>query len=144
MSYFTAQAIMRGLKERLDLTLAGETYTESLDANGFPILIMTKSGEKSFLKIEMIEASGHVDAFGLTQRQYSPHKAIVIKEDAATLVQIEASYKFLAQVLKLGMKTEIYEGPAVGAAADYAAALALGVKVAELKANEIFGMTLSQ
>jgi hypothetical protein len=144
MTYFTAQAQMRGLKERLDLTVAGELYKESLDANGFPILEMSKNGEKSFLKIAMIEPSGHVDGFGLVQRQYSPHMATLVKEETASLVEIEASFKFLAQAAKLGMKVEIWEGAGAGAAADFDAALALSTKVAVLPANEIYGMTLSQ
>jgi hypothetical protein len=144
MSQVTAQAIMRGLKERLDLTVAGESYKESLDANGFPILEMSKGGENCFLKIAMIDASGHVDAFGLPQRQYAPHKATVVKEASATLAQIESSIKFMAQVTKLGMNVEVFEGTGAGAAVDFAAALALSAKVADIKANEIFGMTLSQ
>ena len=143
MAQFTAQAIARGLKERLDLTLVGDTYSESLDASGFPILVVTKGGEKHFVKIETIEASGHVNSLGMAQPVYAPHKATLIQEDAATGTALECRYKILAQLAKLGMKVEIFEGAGVAIAADYSAAALLGVKIAEIKAHEIFGMTAS-
>ena len=143
MAQFTAQAIARGLKERLDISLVGDTYVESLDSAGFPILEVTKGGEKHFVKIETIEASGHVNSLGMAQPVYAPHKATLVWEAPATGGQLECRYKILAQVAKLGMKVEIYEGTGVEVAADFATALGLASKVAELKAHEIFGMTAS-
>ena len=149
MAQFGAQAVMRGLKERLDISLGGESYVESYDSNGFPILVVSKGAEKLFLKIETIEQTpGRVDGLGLAQRVYSPHKAVLIQEAATALVvptasELETRYKMLAQAAKLGMKVEVFEGVGVRSAADFAAALALGTKVVELKSHEIHPMTLS-
>jgi hypothetical protein len=144
MTQFTAQAQMTGLKERLGLSVAGEEFFDSFDVNGFPVLRVLNHSENSFLTITMIEASGHVDAFGLPQRQYSPHKCILVREASATTSAIETAVKVLAQAAKLGMKVEIYEGTGAGAEVTYAAAFALCTLIATLPANEIYGMTLSQ
>ena len=145
MGVFTAQATMRGLKERLDLTLAGETYVEALDADGNPILVVTAASEKSFIKISTLPNPGRVDGLGLAQKVYSPHTCTVILEDSATadVAALPARYKILAQVLKLGMQVEVQEGPGVATAADYAAADALGVVITTIRSNEIHPLTLS-
>ena len=123
--YFAAQALSRKLKENLDLSLSGDAYSESLDANGYPMLKLVVNSEAFFAKIEPIEPSGMVDGLGLPQRQYSPHKITLILDPAATGKAVH--YKFIAKATALGMKVSIYEG-AVLALADYASALAAALR----------------
>lgn len=141
MSYFTAQRQMEGVKERLGLSWAGPVYSDVLDADSFPILRIFNHAEYCYLAIHFDVASGNVDAFGLPQRQYSPHIAVLVMDAAASA---DNQIHLVAQAGKLGMKVEVWTGVGAGAATDYATAKALCTKVATLPANEIFGMTLSQ
>ena len=143
MTQVTAQAMVRGVEERLKLTLAEATFVDSLDVDGFPILKITKSLENHFLKIVTIEASGHKNSLGMDQVVYSPHKCILVQEESASALAVEARIKILAQAAKLGMKLEVYEGAGVATEETFADAIAVAVKVAEVKSHEIHGMTIS-
>lgn len=142
MTMFAAQAVVQKLKENLDLAIGQESYALSYDAAGFPILKVTK-GQNLFLKCDIYEASGMVDGLGLPQRVYSPHKMIFICETLATLTAKESFFKVLAYASQMGMKLEVFEGTGVGAAADYAAALALSAKVTEFWPHPVHKMLAS-
>lgn len=144
MTVFKAIATMRELKQRMQLCGAFDSFVDAVDASGNPILVAIKGAEKHFIKIEPVDNAGRVDGLGLSQRVYSPHIARLIQEDTATAAEVAARAFCLAALCKLGMKLEIQEGPAAGAAADYAAADVLGVVVATIPSDEIHGLTMSQ
>lgn len=106
---FKAQAMMRDLKQRLQLTVAGSvTYTDSLDANNFPSLKVVKGSETIFVHIEDVGNAGRVDGLGLAQRAYSPHK-VQILQDLDTISDRDLRAKVLAESVKCGAETELWE-----------------------------------
>lgn len=117
MSAFKAQAMMRELKQSLELLVPGLSIEEGTDASFFPLLRAAKGGESLFVKIEMLpDLAGHKDGLDLPQRIYSPHK-ITIERDA---VMVEAAFKEIvsSECVKLGSKVSIYEKAGVAASTD--------------------------
>lgn len=65
MALFKAQAHARKLKEELKNRLSSLSISETLDAQGFPILKISASSENHFVKIAADENAGRVDGPGL-------------------------------------------------------------------------------
>lgn len=146
MSLFKAQAHMRELRQRLSLSIPAATFVDDLDANSMPILVVSHASEKQFIKIETLDNAGRVDALGLPQRVYSPHKCSLIREATATPpADILGREIVSAAIAKLGMEIDIYEGTGVKTAANYAAAEALAPTVTvKIRSDEINPLTQSQ
>lgn len=145
---FKAQAMMRDLAVRLknrtkDLSAA----EESVDADRFPTLALAVGGKYAFIRIstdyERSDESGKVDGLGLPQRVYSPHKCELVQEDAATAdaLTLNLRAQIMAEVVKLGTKVCVLEGPAVQDETDFASAFSLAAKVAEIKSDDIHPLT---
>lgn len=148
MSLFKAQAHMRELKQRLQIQIPSASFSDALDANSMPILVISENSEAHFCKIKTLDdASGHVDGLGLAQRVYSPHECIILREAAATADAANADLRerLTAAAGKLGMKLTIREGTGVETAADYAAADALATStIVIIRSDEINPLTQSQ
>ena len=147
---FKSQAISRDLAVRLKNRIAGIEILEDLDSDRFPTLKCTVAAKSVFVKIstdfERSEEDGHVDALGLPQTVYAPHKTELLQEDAATADagSLELRTKVLAEISKLGTKVLVTEGPLVQDAADYAAAEAIVAAIdpiAEIRSNDINPLT---
>ena len=133
-----ADALMRDLKEKLDLRIAGSASIdgsrEARDSEGFSFLMLSDGGNEAagqpviFIRIKQIDAVSK-DIFGNALNAYAPHVCELAYELDGT--EAEPSRKDLAKVMwelaKLGVKIEIKEiadGTAVSAAAVDAAAAA--------------------
>jgi len=138
MTSFKAQAHMRELKQRLSLSIAGATFSDSTDANGNPSMTMTSGAEVQEVHIEDVGNAGRVDGLGLPQRAYSPHKVQVLRDPTAS--SVEAREKLTAACAKLGMKMEIWEVTPMPASFD----LTLATLVAEIRSDEVNPLTQSQ
>ena len=138
--YFAAQAYSRKLRENLALTVQGDSTVESLDANGYPMVVMTVNSDNFFYKIEPIEASGMVDGLGLPQRAYSPHMITLILDPTST--QKAGHYDLIAKGTAMGMRINVMEG-AVKALTDYPTAFAAATLITTVRSNEIHPLTLS-
>lgn len=109
MAAFKAQAMMRDLKSRIQNSVPGAVvFTESLDASSYPILKVVKGSETVFVKIEDKGNAGRVDALGLPQRAYSPHKVNVLR-DGDTISDRELREKIFAEAVKCGCDANLYE-----------------------------------
>ena len=129
---------------------AGIVIEEGLDADRFPTLKCSIGAKAIFIRLstdyERSDEDGHVDALGLAQRVYSPHKCELLGEDAATTVVDPTTYDMRAQALaecsKLGMKLIVREGEGVQDAADWAAAdTAAATTVSTIKSHDIHPLT---
>ena len=84
MAYAKAQAMARDLVTRLQISIAGITVAQFLDADGFPTIRVLKSTEVvGIAKIEMFGNYSRIDSLGLNQRAYSPHIIKLAQEDVA-------------------------------------------------------------
>jgi len=126
---FKSQAISRDLAVRIKNLAAGVAIEESVDADRFPTLKCSVGAKSVFVRIstdhERSEDDGSVDALGLAQRVYAPHKCELLQEEAATppdASTLAMRAVVLAECAKLGMKLVIREGAGVEDAADWAAA----------------------
>jgi len=88
-----AQKAMELLKQQMLLRMPTRVQTDSVDANGFPVLLLSDStpavGEDNILiKIRTIVADWQPkDALGLDQRVYTPHVAeILLQKNATTTI----------------------------------------------------------
>ena len=114
MSAFKSQAMIRELKQSLELQVAGVSFLEGTDASFFPILLASKGGEALFVKIEMVsDPAGHKDGLDLPQRLYSPHR-IIIERDS-TMAQAAFKEIVSAEAVKLGSKVAVYEKAGIAA-----------------------------
>lgn len=142
---FKAQAMARRLKQQLGISLAGVSVAEAYDADGYPILTVSKGAESLYVFIMNRGNAGRVDALGLPQRAYSPHKVVILREDytdATTLpTEIAMREKVTAESVKLGAKVEIWEREDVTTAG---AVLTGATMVAEIDADPIHKLTNSQ
>lgn len=147
MSMFKAQAMARDLKMRLELSIAGITVTQYLDANGFPTLKVMKSSDLvGYCKIEDFGNFSRIDGLGLTQRSYSPEIIKVAQEDIGTTAPTTMAerYPMLAEIVKCGSSVSIYEKEALADSetdVDTIAALSL---LCEIKSDVINPVLSSQ
>jgi hypothetical protein len=111
---FKAQALMRDLKQRIGMTLAGAAYTDSLDASSYPQMLVVKGSESAFLKIEAVDNAGRVDALGIAQTSYSPHKCSLIQLADADAADDEMRAKVLAEAVKSFTEVWVYAHAAAG------------------------------
>lgn len=146
---FKAQAMARDLAVRLKNRVAGLEIQEDLDADRFPTL-QCKIGAKSvWVRIstdyERSEDDGHVDALGLAQRVYTPHKTEIFQEEAITppdATTLELRAQILAECGKNGTKIYVKEGPGVEDDTTFGAAFtAADTTVAEIRSDDIHGLT---
>jgi hypothetical protein len=149
MSAFKAQAHMRELKQRLQLTMASATITEALDADGLPAIKIELSTEVAFAKIALADNAGRVDGLGLAQRVYSPHIAEMIQDsDQTSAASKELKARLTAAMCKLGMKLAIKEDDkatlAAASAAAFDATFAAATAVVTLPSDEINPLIQSQ
>jgi hypothetical protein len=142
MSLFKAQAHMRELKQRLQLSMASAVFTDSFDTNSMPIEQVVNAGETNFIKIEVdaTAASARVDGLGLAQQVYSPHKVTILRSTPAGAADYATRERIVAACAKLGMKLDIYEQ--TGQPSSYN--LAGATLVVELRSDEINPLTQSQ
>lgn len=147
MSVFKAQAHMRELVQRLQLTIKGATIEQATDVDGFPQIRVVYSTEVILAKIMMEpQVAQRVDGLGLPQRAYSPHKAQLLQDaDIVTPEAQELKARLAAAVGKMGMKVEVYSQdkadlPASAAAYDVATATLICV----LPSDEINPLIQSQ
>lgn len=145
---FKSQAIARDLAVRLKNRIADVEVAEDLDADRFPTLKCVVALKAVFVRLstdyERSEEDGSVDALGLAQRVYAPHKCEILQEDAATAdaASLNLRLQVAAECAKLGMKVIVREGPAVEDAATYAAADVLAADVvAEIRSDDIHPLT---
>ena len=110
---FKSQALMRDLKQRIGLTLAGATYTDSLDASSYPQMLVVKGSESSFLKIEATDNAGRIDGLGISQTSYGPHKLTLIQVADADASDDEQRAKVMAEAVKTGCEVWVYSHAAV-------------------------------
>lgn len=136
---FKAQAHMRELKQRLQLSQAGAVFSDDLDASGNPIMKMTVGSEIQFVKIEAVDNAGRVDGLGLAQRSYSPHKCTILR-DSDTISDLAARERLSAACAKLGMKLEIWQIASLPVSFDLTGA----TKAVELGSDEQHPLTKSQ
>lgn len=115
-----AQALVRELKERLELRLAGsarlDTVREASDTEGFPALILSDGGVETAgdpviaIRIKQIDAVSK-DVFNNAMNAYSPHVCEVAYELDGT--EAEPDRKDLAlvmwEVARNGVKVQIKE-----------------------------------
>lgn len=114
MSAFKSAAMMRELKQSLELLVAGVSFIEGSDSSFFPVLMASKGGEALFVKIEMVsDPAGHKDGLDLPQRLYSPHK-ITIERDS-TMAQAAFKEVVTSEAVKLGCKVSIFEKAGIAA-----------------------------
>jgi len=149
MSAFKAQAHMRELKQRLQLTMPSATITDALDANGYPAIKIVLSTEVAMAKIAQDGNAGRVDGLGLSQRSYSPHIAQMLQDsDQTSAASKELKARMTAAMAKLGMKLQIKEDLkatlAAAAASAFDATFAAAVAVVELRSDEINPLIQSQ
>jgi len=129
---FKAIAMSRDLEVRLKNRIANIVIHSDVDSDRFPTLKCSIGAKSCFIRISTdharSDADGHVDALGLDQRVYTPHKTEILKEEAAT-PPAPATNDMLAQVLaevaKNGTKVVVKGGTAVEDAATFAAAAIL-------------------
>lgn len=146
---FKSQAMSRDLAVRLKNRIADLEILEDLDSDRFPTLKCTVASESVFIRIstdfERSEEDGHVDALGLAQTVYAPHKAELLQEDAATApsaTYIELQSKALFELSKLGTKLLIKSGTGVKDDTSFAdAEAAATTTVAEIRSNDINPLT---
>jgi len=88
-----AQKAMELLKQQMMLRMPTRVQTDSVDASGFPVLLLSDGsaavGEDNILiKIRTIIAEWQPkDALGLDQRVYTPHVAeILLQKNATTTI----------------------------------------------------------
>lgn len=139
MSAFKAQAHMRELKQRLQLSLAGATFQDNLDGDGYPELQMTVGSEVQFVKIKTVDNAGRVDGLGLPQESYAPHKCMILR-DGDTISSVEARERLVAACTKLGMKLEVWQINTLPSSFDLTGA----TKLYEVASDEIHSLTKSQ
>lgn len=121
MSAFKAQATMRELKQRLQLTMPSASFSEAQDADGYPAIKVVLNTEVALAKIAQDGNAGRIDGLGLPQRSYSPHIAELLQDaDQTSASSKELKARMTAAMAKLGMKLIIRED----AKADLAAATA--------------------
>jgi hypothetical protein len=122
MSAFKAQAHIRELKQRLQLTMPSATITEAMDADGFSSLKIVNSTEVFLCKVITDGNAGRVDGLGLPQRSYSPHIAQALQDSDQTSAASKAlKARMSAALAKLGMKMIIKEDTKANLAAATAA-----------------------
>ena len=147
---FKSQAISRDLAVRLKNRIAGLEITEDLDSDRFPTLKCTVAAESVFIRIstdfERSEDDGHVDALGLAQTVYAPHKAELLQEEESTTpltaTYLELQAKALFELSKLGTKLIIKSGAGVKDDTNFAdAETAATTIVAEIRSNDINPLT---
>lgn len=107
MTAFKAQAHMRQYKQDLKISLVSPTFVDTTDADGFPILKVTASSETFFAKIETLGNAGRVNAVGLPQQAYSPHKCTLLQD--STITSRNVKYRSIARAMLMGMRLDIYE-----------------------------------
>lgn len=145
---FKAIALSRDLAVKLENSIKGSSIVKDSDSDRFPTLQITVNNKSCFVKIstdfDRSEEDGHVDALGMGQRVYAPHKIEFIRENSATAdaSSLDMLNKVLAEISKLGTRVLVSEGASVEDAADFAAALALSpVVVSEIKSDVINPLT---
>ena len=119
----TSKAIawFRDLKDKLDIRLSGsssiDTVTESLDANGWPMLTCSDGGTVTagnpvvLLRIKGIDAVSK-DIFGNSLEAFTPHEFEIAYElDGADSMEPSVSdlLEISSECFKLGLKTLIKE-----------------------------------
>lgn len=145
---FKSQAIARDLAVRLKNRVAGIAVEEGLDADRFPTLKCSIGAKSAFIRLstdfERSEEDGHVDGLGLAQRVYSPHKAELLQEAAASAdaTTLDLRAQALAECSKLGMKLIVREGTGVEDDTTFADAdAAASSTVATIKSDDIHPLT---
>jgi hypothetical protein len=127
MSAFKAQAMARNLVQRLKAQVAPTlTVTQTLDANSMPIIKLEKGSESIFIKIEVeANASGGVNAVGVSQEKYSPHSVTLLRD--AVAADADLREKATSEALKLGSKLSLYEVAAMPSSYDLTGASLIAV-----------------
>lgn len=150
MSVFKAQATMRELKQRLQLTMPSAVLTDAQDANGYPAVKVLYQAETALAKIAQDGNAGRVDGLNLPQQSYSPHIAELLQDNDQTSVPAaELKSRMAAAMGKLGMKLIIKADTqanlnTAGAAGFDAAFVAAPDSVATLRSDEINPLIQSQ
>lgn len=109
MAFAKAQAMSRNFSDRLQASISGVTYAQYLDAASMPETLYTKGSENIWVKMETEpDAAAPVDALGLTQRLYSPHR-VTLLQDGDTVSDKELRAKVLDLAGKQGCKVLLYE-----------------------------------
>lgn len=81
MALFKAQDTMKWLEMNLSLIIPGLTFTDSLDANNYPIAKISGAGDAIWLYIHDVGNAGRVDAVtNQPQRIYSPHQVDLLQD----------------------------------------------------------------
>ena len=109
---FKAQAMARRFKQQMEISIAGMSIAESFDADGYPVLTVSGGTDTLYVFVQNRGNAGRVDALGLPQRAYSPHKVVILREDIASTevpVDLALREKVTAEAVKLGAKVEIWE-----------------------------------
>jgi len=159
MSNFKAQATMRELVQRLQLQMPTAVISQSIDANGFPLIYVTSpaASDNAWLKILVDPATsapngqeqGRQDGLGLSQRLYSPHICEILQSSDQTSADSQnLKARLDCAAGKMGMKLIIAsEALATLQAltpATFDAAFAALTPVSVIRSDEINPMTQSQ
>lgn len=148
MSVFTAQAKMRELKQRLQLTMPSAVMTDSLDVNGFQATQILYKSEIAIFKIVMDSNQGRVDGLNLPQQSYSPHIAELLQDSdinvaAAAELKARMSAAMGKMGIKLHIKADIQVNLIAAGAPGFDAAYAAAAEVVTLRSDEINPLTQS-
>ena len=140
---FKAQAMARRFKQQMEISLASVSIAEAFDTDNYPVMTVSKGSESLYVFVQSVGNASRVDALGLAQRAYSPHKVVILREDWGTTdpTEIEMREKVTAEAVKLGAKVEIREREDVTTAG---AVLTGATKVAEVHPDPVHKLTNSQ
>lgn len=119
-----SEAVLRGLKERLDMRFKDQSLAcvESKDSNGNPCLLLCDGAaattEKAIFVRMLQEDMVSKDIFGNSTAAYTPHRLQFSTEAGSALTRADVAC-FMLEVSKIGVKVEAYEvvagtAPAVG------------------------------
>lgn len=138
---FKAQALMRDLKQRLELSIPSVSFEENLDSSYYPILKVSSASESIFIKIEPV-ATDRIDAIGLPQTVYAPHKTIILEKEDGAGIDSALRIQVLSQCVRSFTEVLVYQIAAANFPSQYD--LTGASLIATVKADVIHGINAQQ